>query len=276
MARRTSTPRSKRVAPRRWSGRCGFVKQTFAVASLCWFAIVSVGVPQQMGWSGAATQGVECRCDPARKRAGQCCCRQPASSQRSDSPVRSQCCSTSKRVLTLDTARDTACDTARDAVCKTARDAARNAALDAATCESGRPTVRNSASKKTAPCCSKRLTPRSLPASGATQAWLVGGNSGTSGSLGSTGTTGASSSQEKPTPPHSEGGRRQSFAMDGCGCGSSGSIPGLIRNQDPRVGGNCVALSPVLPCVGWVESPAVALPTIYALPPVPPPRLDVI
>jgi hypothetical protein len=79
-----------------------------------------------------------------------------------------------------------------------------------------------------------------------------------------------------PVPSRSEGARRLTVVIDGCGCGQSGDIPGLVQNQDPRVLGGLMVVMSTPPCIGWVEFPVEVSPKLFAVPPVPPPRLDVI
>ncbi|MFM7072047.1 MAG: hypothetical protein ACKO38_09675 [Planctomycetota bacterium] len=80
----------------------------------------------------------------------------------------------------------------------------------------------------------------------------------------------------QPAPPRSEGARRLAVVIDGCGCGQGGDIPGLVQNQEPRVLGGLLVLLNTLPCIGWVEFPVEVSSKLFAVPPVPPPRLAVV
>ena len=253
MLRRKDNSRMNRTASRSWSGVRCCMQRAMAIASLGWFAIVSVGVPQHLGWPGATISNADCRCDPARKRAGQCCCRLPdrlrsanprTAKTESRASAARPCCSALK-VKAVASVSLVAND----------RSAARERTLDLATC----------VSKPPAPCCSKQLTPRSerstVSATGLAMVDRV---------------PAVPVDSQQGSRPCSEGTRRQSLAIDGCGCGGGGPLPGLVQNQDPRVGGTGVSLVPTLLCIGWIELPVETSPIFFAFPPVPPPRLDAV
>lgn len=289
MARQTPTLRVNRSAPRRWCGRRGFVGRWFALISIGWFAVVSIGVPQHLGLVaveasqatvvdaasslgiGKGNAGVTstggpssggpstvvrtagiCHCDPAKKRAGLCCCRQLGSVFGSNHATSRPCCSAANSVPVLE-----------QATCQQSGQPLGTRAATARTAPA-RPQSVGTPSKKAA-CCSKELTPR---AGSATKS-VSGVVKVSAGTL-------SAGKPWMPVPSRSEGARRLTVVIDGCGCGQSGDIPGLVQNQDPRVLGGLMVVMSTPPCIGWVEFPVEVSPKLFAVPPVPPPRLDVI
>lgn len=289
MARQTPTLRVNRSAPRRWCGRRGFVGRWFALISIGWFAVVSIGVPQHLGLvaiqasqatvvDAASSLGIGkgnaavistggpssggpsavvrtagmCHCDPAKKRAGLCCCRQLGSVFGSNQATSRPCCSAANSVPVLE-----------QATCQQSGQPLGTRAATARTAPA-RPQSVGTPSKKAA-CCSKELTPR---AGSATKS-VSGVVKVSAGTL-------SAGKPWMPVPSRSEGARRLTVVIDGCGCGQSGDIPGLVQNQDPRVLGGLMVVMSTPPCIGWVEFPVEVSPKLFAVPPVPPPRLDVI
>ncbi len=292
MARHNANPRANRFAPQRWGGGRRFVDRVVAIASLCWFAVVSVGVPQHLGLSGIPLSGAQsshvCRCDLKTRQAGQCCCAAPAifasnaasnaESNAAAATVASSlsapqrgCCSVRNTVASLEratclhgssprTGSPQRADLPASSQPASSQPASTVQARNLA--PSGRPAA--SAGSRKAACCSKELAPRS-------------GDSSPAANVRSVVAGGALPSRHSslPVAPSSEGGRRQMVAIDGCGCGDGGGLPGLIQNQDPRVLCGPWALASAWPCVGWLECPPEVSVSLFALPPGPPPRLDV-